>query len=263
MNLRHKPVILTCFMSLENFKYNLRSLNTCNQYWDEMTPVEGGRHCAQCSKTIIDFSAMSFTEIAIFLSQRKEQTCGYYLPEQVKEIKHSKSKRALAIAASTLLATAAMATEVNSIHTPIEIIDRQHLEMTVDSGFDKIIAAKDSLYFTGRLQYLPEGKKEHSPLAYAAVMIKGTKVGVVTDENGYFRLPYLPENEIKKLYLYYSSVGFEMIETEVVLEGRTSFDMGTTTLQPAPFATEFIIKAKKRSKLNKLWRKITSPFRKK
>src|SRR5262245_47185924 len=57
--------------------------NPCGQNWDDLTPVEGGRHCKRCDKCVVDFT--SFTDKALFdyFKTAKTQPCGMYRPDQL------------------------------------------------------------------------------------------------------------------------------------------------------------------------------------
>lgn len=48
-----------------------------------MQPAEKGRHCTACEKTVIDFTAMSDTEIIRFMSQAGNKICGRLTPGQM------------------------------------------------------------------------------------------------------------------------------------------------------------------------------------
>jgi len=54
-----------------------------------MSPNEQGRFCESCNKTVVDFTKMENEEILSYLKERKEKTCGYFLPYQV-EVKRPK-----------------------------------------------------------------------------------------------------------------------------------------------------------------------------
>ncbi|RYD89176.1 MAG: hypothetical protein EOP50_17920 [Sphingobacteriales bacterium] len=48
----------------------------CSESWQEMSPVDGGRHCQSCSKTVLDFTALSDQElISFFTSNRGTPVC--------------------------------------------------------------------------------------------------------------------------------------------------------------------------------------------
>jgi hypothetical protein len=55
----------------------------CTQSWNEMSPVDGGRHCLHCQKTVIDFTSMTDQEILTLLSKQKNNLCGKFREEQL------------------------------------------------------------------------------------------------------------------------------------------------------------------------------------
>lgn len=251
-------------MELENFKYNLSRLKKCNQYWDEMKPITGGRLCNKCEKKIVDFSDMSFTEIAFYMSESKEPVCGFYLPEQLEQIKSNKTKLPLAIGLTTLLTTSTVSkAENNYSRTEQNVVEKeslQHLETETSRTGDNYLT--DTVYFIGNIQRFDSTKQMNMPVSFASVIIKGTKTGVSAMENGSFKLPYLPAHDICKIYLVVMSVGLETREIEVNYSGQKQIDLGTITLTAYERElSEFWVTTKKRSALGRLWQKITKPFK--
>lgn len=54
---------------------------TCKEDWNRMTPVEKGRICDKCCKTVLDFSQMSKDEVLNVLRERRkagESICGRF-----------------------------------------------------------------------------------------------------------------------------------------------------------------------------------------
>ncbi|WP_184550256.1 hypothetical protein [Mucilaginibacter sp. FT3.2] len=49
----------------------------CQQLWQQMVPVEQGRHCESCSKTVTDFTVMTDKEIISYLG-RQNNVCGRF-----------------------------------------------------------------------------------------------------------------------------------------------------------------------------------------
>lgn len=80
----------------------------CNERWDTMKPVEGGRHCDVCNKRVIDFTGKTRKEFEETMVAAKGKVCGKFTIEQtVYKHKFSFDKAAaLALMASgiTLLA---------------------------------------------------------------------------------------------------------------------------------------------------------------
>ena len=50
----------------------------CHEDWDEMTPVERGRFCTHCQKTVIDFTKWTDTDLFNFFIKDKGKTCGRF-----------------------------------------------------------------------------------------------------------------------------------------------------------------------------------------
>ncbi len=57
----------------------------CSQQWQQMTPVDGGRHCESCCKTVIDFTKMSAKEVIVTLSS-KGNICGRFETDQLANV---------------------------------------------------------------------------------------------------------------------------------------------------------------------------------
>ena len=248
-------------MEIENFKNSLKRLKKCDMYWDEMNPKENGRLCQKCDKIIIDFSKMSFLEIAFTMSETNESTCGFYLPEQLAEIRRTKNYIPLSIGLTTLIATTSFA---NSESTEIE----KHFAKKNYNEIDKNVKIaeqneiiNDSIIISGRIEYYDSISKMNLTDSYAYVVIKGTKIGTAANENGYFTIKYLPNLENEKLILTIGGIGFEQKEIEISIENKNT-DLGVIILTKREAElSEFIITVKKRSLTGRLWRKITKPFR--
>jgi hypothetical protein len=84
--------------------------NPCNASWQGMTPVDNGRHCIQCAKTVIDFTTMTDSEVINYI-QASGKACGRFSPYQLNRINNlvDEKPRAFAwkglVAAASLLAT--------------------------------------------------------------------------------------------------------------------------------------------------------------
>lgn len=248
-------------MELDNFKYNLSKLKKCDQYWDEMPSVLGGRHCSKCDKKIVDFSSMTFSDIAIYMSESIEPVCGFYRPEQLEQTKVSKNQIPIVIGLTTLL-TASTVSKAEIIYNQTEqkVIDNKAVndERTEQSSLE--VKYIDTVYVIGNIQTYDTTKKMNVPIPYATVIIKGTKSGVLTMDNGDFSLRYIPTVDTGNFYLTISSIGFQTKEIEVNFNKQANIDLGVIKLNQVE-VIEFWVTTKKRSKWNRFWRKITKPFR--
>ncbi|KAF2079617.1 energy transducer TonB [Flavobacterium sharifuzzamanii] len=59
----------------------------CHEDWDKMTPVENGRFCLSCSKTVMDFTSMLPEEIQYyFIQNQNNKICGRFRNSQLESI---------------------------------------------------------------------------------------------------------------------------------------------------------------------------------
>jgi len=63
--------------------FRLQIPTPCQENWANMQPADKGRHCAACQKTVVDFTAMSDTEIIRYMSKAGQHVCGRLTPDQV------------------------------------------------------------------------------------------------------------------------------------------------------------------------------------
>jgi hypothetical protein len=69
-------------MKTENF--SLEISKPCSESWNEMRTVYGGKFCSNCSKAVVDFTAMSNELIADFFKNNPgKKVCGNFYPEQL------------------------------------------------------------------------------------------------------------------------------------------------------------------------------------
>lgn len=58
----------------------------CHEDWNAMTPDDKGRHCALCSKTVVDFTQWHLQEILFYLQQNSaNRVCGRFAADQLDE----------------------------------------------------------------------------------------------------------------------------------------------------------------------------------
>ena len=64
--------------------YIVRIPEPCNEDWNKMSPEATGRHCTVCSKTVIDFSNKTDTEIHSILQENSDKkVCGHFKKTQI------------------------------------------------------------------------------------------------------------------------------------------------------------------------------------
>jgi hypothetical protein len=80
----------------------------CNENWDKMHPVDGGRHCDVCNKKVVDFTNKSQNDFTRAWQEADGKLCGRFKAKQTIHLPQFKFDKAAAIAATStlLLATA-------------------------------------------------------------------------------------------------------------------------------------------------------------
>lgn len=63
--------------------YTIDIPKPCHENWNTMTPDDKGRFCAQCSKTVVDFTRMSDHQIVQLLEKSDSNICGHVTTDQL------------------------------------------------------------------------------------------------------------------------------------------------------------------------------------
>ena len=249
-------------MNLEDFRYNLRSLRKCNQHWDEMKAVPGGRLCAKCDKKIVDFSHMTHSEIALFMAESNQPVCGFYLPEQLPQSQKT-NFMPFAVAVSTLLVSSniSIAQSAPSQNLYSVINTNNHRANGNVQHQSTSVKQDDSVIIKGKVTYIDTVTKQTNPVSFAAVVIKGTRFGVACNGEGEFELSYLPDADSGTIHLMISAVGLHTAEVAINFSTQQEYEIGTITLsQYEGEMTEFYVTIKGPWH-KRLWRTLTKPFR--
>lgn len=181
----------------------------CHQNWNQMTPVEQGRHCTQCSKTVTDFTAMTNTEIINYFA-RQGNVCGRFGDTQLaglnnylaveEKTRFSWKKLAIAAAVTSLFATA----NVNAQRTLGKVRVSQSVNQIKDTP------GIDSVTYSTIKGKIVDGS-DSTALPGVSIIVKGTGIGTQTNINGEFtlRVPSTAES------LHISFIGFQNYEAQI------------------------------------------------
>ena len=249
-------------MDLDNFKHNLSNLKKCDQVWDEMNLILGGRLCAKCDKKIIDFSEMTHSEIAFFMSERNEPVCGFYVPEQLPQFAKKKSILSATLGLSTLLTTPLIYGQTNTItkSETYQTANYKTIDLTNLPNSENIKQI-DTIFIKGKIQSIDTTSKKIEPVGFASIIIKGTKIGVAANENGEFVLCFHPIKDSGTLSLLLGAITYKAKQIDIEYNDKTQIDLGIITMLKDNVTFEYYVITKKRTKFEKFWRKITKPFR--
>ena len=191
-------------------KLQLSIPKPCHENWQNMTATEQGRFCNACAKEVIDFSMMTDSEVLnYFTTITNNNVCGRVLPSQLNrpitypmQIKKKMYwywnymvmffmffGKSNAIKAQGKIVAPVAQNQVKRSHSP-------NGEVVVVAGAINKVATKT---IQGKVT-----DNNKNPIAYASILIKGTKTGVVADAKGLFTIK-APQGAV----LMISAVGYQ------------------------------------------------------
>jgi hypothetical protein len=163
----------------------LQIAQPCHESWDAMTPTEGGRHCAACQKTVVDFTWKTDAEILAYLASSSSETCGRLWTDQQNRPLVNLLPAKPAPRWRTWLATALAlwgTRESLGATTHAAPSASSHLSPTKSSKANRSARAAKRLHGTVR------DASTHEPLAGVAIFLKGENSRATTDWAGRFSL---------------------------------------------------------------------------
>lgn len=197
---------------------NVRITTPCHENWDAMTPAEGGKFCASCSKQVIDFTLMSDAQVLKFLTSHSSGLCGRFdagqLERPLTEPLVSKRKSwylALALPFSLLLQKSFGQKGERTMGTPAMTVQKAtELKDVIVGEIVLPPVAPEWVMVHGILK-----DETGKPVENASVMVKGTRYGGITDSTGRFSVRMRREED--PVALEASLVGYQSVEKKVDL----------------------------------------------
>ncbi len=163
----------------------IRIPQPCAESWDAMSPTDGGRHCAACQKTVIDFTWKTDAEIVAALRQAAGETCGRLRADQLNRplraapppLRPAPRWRAWLAAALALWGAREGSSLGAAAHTA-PVPARHYTPVT----------ARRARPAARVLRGVVHDATTHAPLAGVAVFLKGENRSTTTDSSGRFIL---------------------------------------------------------------------------
>lgn len=219
----------------------------CDQSWNSLLPTSSGGFCLACKKEVIDFRNMSDDQVIAFFSQKNSDTCGRFYQHQLTQHSPSPLRKtfgySLIPAGILSLLMFLMSADVTGQSLSENLKqDRLMTEVVSMSQWVKGYVRADS----------------GEPLPGANVYLKGSQIGTVTDENGYFEFSApVKEGDI----LIFSYIGFETQEYVVTKENSENINIKLVMFAELTGEVQVgqLYDAEKNS--SGVWNKIKSIFR--
>ena len=190
--------------------FNITVAEPCQEDWNKMSPVEQGRFCGSCQKNVIDFTSKSDEEIIAFFNNYNGSSCGRFADEQlnrpIQSIELKPASRFIKYAASLLMPAAVFSVKASAqtkspaSNDTIEAVQFDPSTLVTVGTFMTAPAVKGQLV---------EGKVidavTKEPMSGVSVTVKGTGIGVVTADDGSFKVTVTSHKDV----LQYSYIGYE------------------------------------------------------
>lgn len=215
---------------------DLAGLRRCEQRWDDMRPVEGGRLCGACDRRIVDFRPLTDVDVALTHLGDAGPVCGIYSDAQLARLglvaaAPARPRRALPVLAlgASLLGTGAAAQQapppteaaVGAESAPGASL-RAQAAPAAGSG-----TRTDTVTVTGVVRDGATGEI----LAGAMVWVEGTTHRTVTDSLGAYLLRVPRSAPAHRPQLAFTRIGYE--HRRVPLSRNDRSPLVDVALQPA------------------------------
>lgn len=161
----------------------------CDQRWHTMTPVAGGRHCANCQHVVVDFTGRTDKQITAFLTKHDgSRVCGRISTSQLRPPNRAaKRERTLWSQIQRLAAVVVMACGLSNSRALAQEQPAPPPSHMVPAIPLPILSSTPVYPDTLRGRIVDDEVGEGLP--GATVMIEGTTIGTATDFDGNFSLP--------------------------------------------------------------------------
>lgn len=173
-------------------KLQLSIPQPCHENWQHMTATEQGRFCNACAKEVIDFSMMTDTEVLnYFTSLTHEKVCGRALPTQLNRnitLPKEPKKRLFwywnyIVMFFMFFGKANSVKAQGQVYKTTQTVPVKTNDITVEISTTPKVKKGKSRVVTGKVS-----DRNGNPVSFAAIKIKGTKLGLSADANGVYSI---------------------------------------------------------------------------
>jgi CarboxypepD_reg-like domain len=200
---------------MKNKRYLLSIDKPCKKEWTSMSQSDDGRFCSHCSKSVVDFTQLTDSQVVKIIEQNSGKLCGRLSQEQLKRTIQIYQPKNTARLYKILAGVFLFGISKNSLALNLKNFERGSVSI-IDNKLtnthlskNKSDLAKDSL--KNVVQGLVIDSETNMPLVFASVFIKDKKILTSTDMYGKFTL-VIPDSLLtRKMYLDIRFIGYEPI----------------------------------------------------
>lgn len=217
----------------------------CSQKWSSFTTTNQGGFCPTCKTTVVDFTQKSTQEIAHYVAQQTNATCGRFSTSQIAPSIFFKVQPGWKLLKNSLFLVSLLAVSSPIFSQPLP--SKEMLETTLH---------KVALEHTVKGMVRDE---DQLALAEVNIYLQGTTVGTVSDEKGKFEFPKkLKEGDV----LLFSFVGLETQQYVVPANAPETIEIQITLLNSVMMG-EIVVNemyTKQPNSAQRFWNKVKSIF---
>ena len=208
----------------------------CHQFWSDMSPINEGRHCENCNKAVINFTAMTDSEIINYLS-RNDNVCGRFINNQIDQLNQNiiTPKKHLAFFKNYKFA---------ALLAGIMIFNKTEAKPKEPQQFMQFKPIiKSSVNTIDSTQYIKVRgivtDENGGRIQGANVSIRGTNLATITNSKGYFELTVLQDANYQ---LEFKFIGHQTIDVPVLPDKKSKYRI---TLKDQVFSMGEVIVTKR------------------
>jgi hypothetical protein len=195
--------------------YILNIDNPCKEEWNKMKHQVNGKFCSSCSKTVIDFTTLTDSEIVKLLEKNTGRLCGNLNTDQLNRIISIQENKSTPIfykflAGLLLFGSTKNVQSANINSNKTEISTSIYKEELLDNEIEYRENPDDSL--TKFIQGIVLDSATKEPLIGVIIKLKNTNKAVATDIEGKFKITILDSLLSDSLALKISCIGYKTKE---------------------------------------------------
>lgn len=195
----------------------------CGESWTNMTTESSGGFCSSCHKSVIDFARLTDAEVVSIFNQSSGKICGRFNPSQLNRIiANTPSGRHIALPAAVLTALlmtnsiSVSAAPASGVATLSPMVMSSPVNETNSDTLSNPVRV-----ITGKVSDSTNGDQ----LMGVVVLIKGTKRGAITDNNGRFQFEVPDSLRHQAFILECSYLGYKRMERKVNIDEKGNIDL--------------------------------------
>ena len=189
----------------------------CHQNWDGMKRNTDGRYCDHCQKTVLDFSAMTDSQVYHFFSQNKDTYCGKFLNTQLQRDIVPVQTQSASVSRGNAFAAVITLVALNTVQVFGQKNHPQKQLITqVENNKEKLL--KPKVIITGTITNENGGLLENAKVVFDSI-------ATTTDKDGKFSFEINNDNtDFHYLYFSYEGMSSEVRSYHPAM-GATAYDI--------------------------------------